>query len=551
MYSDDPDQLEEYIRRSGGKKLKKWWAQYLESQGVPYMPGALEYYAKADDALSLARVHCYCGDMDKAKEVVDTTGNAAAAYHLARQYENQELIEEAIVYYEKSGCYNSAIRIAKEHGRREDIGRLALQSTKSDMIEAAQFYEQTGKMDKAVELFHMGGRVAKALELCFDHNLPDAMPEDLTQISDPDLLKRAADFFIKRGRFDKAVNMLLTSEEYEKAVDLCWKEQVTITDELAEKFTLDKGGDDAFRKMILEKVAECCAAQGSFKLATKKFTQAGNRVKAMKTLLKGSDTPGIIFFAQKCRDKDIYIMAANYLQGLDWRNDADIMNNIITFYTKGKALEKLSMFYQVCAQNEIDEYQSYDKALNALKEAQRYLNKARMKDRDEQESRLHQLQTKIVLIERFVSIRALAESEPGEMLNLAQALLREPDVEQALQVGDVYGVMIEQLASAQKFQEAYETMKEMRVRIPNVNIAYYVNLQTIEAIETTLGISKGHGRGAEEGHQQSEGADLDGDDDGIEEDVHERPQTAAGRQFANEARNFDEAMDAGRQGTEA
>lgn len=34
------------------------------------------------------------------------------------------------------------------------------------------------------------------------------------------------------------------------------------------------------------------------------------------------------------RHRDIYILAANYLQNLDWHTDADIMKAIITFYTK-------------------------------------------------------------------------------------------------------------------------------------------------------------------------------------------------------------------------
>jgi intraflagellar transport protein 140 len=139
MYTDDPDQLKEYIERSGSQELEKWWAQFLESSQD--MSGALEYYGKAGDALSQARVHCYCGDMDRAKEIVDESGNAAAAYHLARQYENQEMVNEAIAYYEKSGCYSSAIRIARENGRRDEIGRLAMQSNKHDQIEAAQFFE--------------------------------------------------------------------------------------------------------------------------------------------------------------------------------------------------------------------------------------------------------------------------------------------------------------------------------------------------------------------------------------------------------------------------
>ena len=70
----------------------------------------------------------------------------------------------------------------------------------------------------------------------------------------------------------------------------------------------------------------------------------------MKALLKSGDTEKIIFFAQVSRQREIYIMAANYLQTLDWRSDPDVMKNIITFYTKGKALESLAGFYDACAQ---------------------------------------------------------------------------------------------------------------------------------------------------------------------------------------------------------
>ena len=72
--------------------------------------------------------------------------------------------------------------------------------------------------------------------------------------------------------------------------------------------------------------------------------------KAMKALLKSGDTERIVFFAQVSRQKDIYIMAANYLQSLDWRSNPDIMRNIITYYTKGRALESLAAFYDSCAQ---------------------------------------------------------------------------------------------------------------------------------------------------------------------------------------------------------
>ena len=82
-------------------------------------------------------------------------------------------------------------------------------------------------------------------------------------------------------------------------------------------------------------------------MATKKWTQAGNRLQAMKSLLKSGDTDKIIFFANVSRQREIYILAGNYLQTLDWRNNADIMKNIIAFYTKSKTYDLLAMFYQV------------------------------------------------------------------------------------------------------------------------------------------------------------------------------------------------------------
>lgn len=71
---------------------------------------------------------------------------------------------------------------------------------------------------------------------------------------------------------------------------------------------------------------------------------------AMKSLLKSGDTEKIIFFAGVSRQKEIYVMAANYLQSLDWRKDPEIMKNIIAFYTKGRALDSLASFYDACAQ---------------------------------------------------------------------------------------------------------------------------------------------------------------------------------------------------------
>lgn len=63
------------------------------------------------------------------------------------------------------------------------------------------------------------------------------------------------------------------------------------------------------------------------------------------------------------KQREVYIMAANYLQTLDWRSNPDYLKNILNFYTKAGAADSLAGFYMGCAQMEIDEYKEYGKAL--------------------------------------------------------------------------------------------------------------------------------------------------------------------------------------------
>jgi intraflagellar transport protein 140 len=73
-------------------------------------------------------------------------------------------------------------------------------------------------------------------------------------------------------------------------------------------------------------------------------------VAAMKALLKSGDTEKIVFFANVSRQRDIYIMAANYLQSLDWQSQPEVLKNIVAYYTKGRAPDLLANFYVACAQ---------------------------------------------------------------------------------------------------------------------------------------------------------------------------------------------------------
>lgn len=77
--------------------------------------------------------------------------------------------------------------------------------------------------------------------------------------------------------------------QFSEALDLCMNHNVTITEELAEKMTLPKGSDSEIRNKLLERIADCCMHQRSYHLATKKYTQAGNKIKVSGHKQKGFD----------------------------------------------------------------------------------------------------------------------------------------------------------------------------------------------------------------------------------------------------------------------
>ncbi|XP_028562119.2 intraflagellar transport protein 140 homolog isoform X1 [Podarcis muralis] len=493
MLSEDLQALESYVNKMKDKGLWKWWAQYLEGQAD--MDAALKYYELAQDYFSMVRIHCFLRNTQKAAEIANATGNWAASYHVARHYESNDDISQAVHFYTRAQAFNNAIRLCKENNLDDQLMNLALLSSPEDMIEAARYYEGKGEqMDRAVMLYHKAGHLSKALELAFATEQFGALQliaDDLDEKSDPALLARCSDFFIEHAQYEKAVELLLAAKKYHDALQLCLTQNLTITEEMAEKMTISKDSKEVpedLRRELLEQIADCCMRQGNYHMATKKYTQSGNKLKAMRALLKSGDTEKIVFFAGVSRQREIYIMAANYLQSLDWRKDPEIMKNIISFYTKGRALDLLAGFYDACAQVEVDEYQNYEKALGALTEAYKCLSKAKTRSPVEQESKLALLHSKMALVKRFIQARRLYSEDPKEAVRQCELLLGEPDIDSAIRLGDVLSFLVEHHLQVQEFQMAYRYLEELRKKIPCVNLNYYVSQQTMEAVHRGLGI---------------------------------------------------------------
>ncbi|XP_037363715.1 intraflagellar transport protein 140 homolog [Talpa occidentalis] len=493
MLSEDLPSLELYVDKMKDKSLWRWWAQYLESQAE--MAAALHYYELAQDHFSLVRIHCFQDNIQKAAEIANETGNWAASYHLARQYESQEDVRQAVHFYTRAQAFNNAIRLCKESGLDDQLMNLALLSSPEDMLEAARYYEERGEqMDRAVTLYHKAGHFSKALELAFATQQLAALQliaDDLDEKSDPALLARCSDFFLEHGQYEKAVELLLAARKHHEALQLCLDQNLTLTEEMVEKMTASTGhqdlGEEA-RRELLRQVAGCLVRQGNYRLATKTYAQAGDKLQAMRALLKSGDTEKIVFFAGVSRQKELYVMAANYLQSLDWRREPAIMKNIISFYTKGRALDLLAGFYDACAQVEIDEYQNYDKAHGALTEAHKCLAKAKAKSPLDQEAKLAQLQSKMALVRRFIQARRAYPEDPKESVRQCELLLEEPDLDSAIRVGDVLGFLVQHHLQAEDFQMAHKYLEEMRRRLPSASLSCYVSQRTVDAVHQGLGL---------------------------------------------------------------
>lgn len=83
----------------------------MESSGD--MDLAMKHYDEASDHLSMVRVMCFLEDFERAAEIANTSGDRAACYHLARQYENMGRIQEAVHFFTRATAYANAIRMCK------------------------------------------------------------------------------------------------------------------------------------------------------------------------------------------------------------------------------------------------------------------------------------------------------------------------------------------------------------------------------------------------------------------------------------------------------
>uniref|UniRef100_A0A183C9R0 Amidase domain-containing protein n=1 Tax=Globodera pallida TaxID=36090 RepID=A0A183C9R0_GLOPA len=516
MLCDQPKALELYIRNKSERELNKWWAHFLESQGD--MATAKIYYQSADDFLSMVRIECHNGQVQEAAKIVDQSGSRAAAFHLALHLEAMGDSNGAVHYFGTAGAFSNAIRLAKEHNMVDRLVNLALMAGGAELVEAADFYKDLpGHADKVVMLYHKAGLIGRALDFAFrtgQFGALDLIAQDLNENSDPSVLIRAAEFFSANQQESQAVRLLVHAKKYSEAVKLCSDKNVQITDELDTFLTPNKmeSLSSVERCNLLEQIARCSLQQGNYHFAAKKFTQAGNKLEAMRALLKSGDSQRVILFAQTARIGDIYRMAGNYLQSLNWKEDARLMRQIETFYVKAGAMDLLSNFYESCAQVEIDEFHDYKKAAAAYGEALRCLTK-KLDEEDGKDKRYllerrEKLGQTLDLIAHFNEIKGLYETDPGESIRQLDELVERTGINEHIRLGDIYALIVAHNFKRENYRKAWQLIEHCEQRLkPRVDMRRFLQRKILDRICDELGIQRmTTGEGDDVGGAEEEGA---------------------------------------------
>lgn len=465
------------------------------------MEGALKVYQRADDWYSQVRLLCFMGQLPRADALAKQCGDRAACYHMARHYENIGRVPEAIQFYTKAGTFGNAVRICKEHHLADELWTVAALASGRDKVSAAAYFEEQGEFKRAVELYHKAGMLYKAVEMAFASKQPETLQViagELDPQSDVELVNRCAEFFLEGGQNFKAVQLLANTRQFERALEICGEKGVPVTETFAELLTPNKDEvADRKRVEILSQLGDILQEQGDYHTATKKFTLAGDKVRAMKCLLKSGDTEKIIFFATMSRQAEVYVLAGNYLQSVNWARDAKILKSIVTFYTKGQAFDLLANFYVTKAQQEVDEQRDYSLALGSLQEAGKCLTRIPNTQRA-----ADQLQGTAAEVKRIVQLKEMLKNggEVQAIISGCKNILAVANERPPVRYSDVMIILFEAFMAERLYQEALAVLRDLTRRVADWSVRGLIEREMIERLakETDLSFesiwSAGDGR---------------------------------------------------------
>ncbi len=455
--------LEKSLSDSNNNVSLLWWASYLESKGD--FDKALETYKKAKDSTNIIRLLLKKDKLEEAIKEYEKEKEIDGAYLIGNYYEKNKDIKKAIVYYGTSGRINQAFRIAKENNLDNDISALGMKAPKNTQNLIAEYFEEKGQIERAIELYLLGSNIRKGLNLCLATNQYDKVreiSETLESQQDKDTLKALAEYFIEQQQHEKALGLYIRIKDYETAMKLCENYKVRISTETANAILsdLNQEKDNKIKQQLTSRLAKLLMSQGDFDIAHDIYVKIGNLKKAMKCCIKQGNKNKVIEFAHMARMPELYILAANFLENLEWTND--IVKIIVSFFTKAKAYYNLANFYKVFASIDIQEKQNYKQAEELYKEAIKVVQKVREND-EKKDNTLKDLNEKYEIVHRINEIgKKMTNGEFENAIKICNELLSRNDISEIISEKNLFTLKFKIYYSMKDHQNAYIVLCEGR-----------------------------------------------------------------------------------------
>ena len=399
------------------------------------------------------------------------------AFLIGKYYEENNSTKNAIDFYRVSGRFNQAFRLAKEKGLDNEIYALGTQAPKHTQNLIAEYFEKKNKLKEAIDLYLQGSNIRKGLNLCLATNQLDKVRELSRQLetkSDKDTLKALADYFTGQNEYEKALELLIRIKDYENAMKICENHKVRISQETANamKDDLEKERDNKLKQDLTSRLAKLLMTQGDFEMAHDIYVKIGNLKKAMKCYIKMGDKAKVIEFAHNCRNPELFILAANFLQNLEWT--PDVVKIIVSFYNKAKAYYNLAQFYIQVAVAEINDKKDFKKGEEDLKNALKAVMKVREND-DKKNEKIDEIKRKLDFIENLNDMNNKLQSGNAQgALQKCSELLKIGGRDDILRDKDIYGFMFKIYYFQKDYQNAFYVLdqckKQKMVNIAPVNL---------------------------------------------------------------------------------
>lgn len=472
MHSSNLKQI--FMSSVGGNsdpQLHRWIGRFYEYHQI--YDTAISHYDICGDLRESIRLLCLQGRYEEANRRVSDTDQRSAICLYARlltkrlpqltdQTQIRALKKQIVSLYQQAIQPGPAFEFAFTNDMIEEIIQLSLSAPKPLVAKAALHFEMQNNVRLAALLYHRAGRMNKALELCLSANSTDALDEIADSVkegTDPSVLERCAEVFMNNKQHKRAANFFALARKVDRAKEICIKYDVKLPTEFIEQ--LANIPSSSIDPTTRRQIAELCEQQKQYITAAQIYIKLNDHLSAMKNIIKAGDADKVVKFAHLLNRKDAYICAADYIAGTMPREGQPLFATCIQFYQKSEAYDKIAIFLDNEAMNEIQKYQNYEKAEEYLKRAHQTIAKTELtKERD---NLVESYLQKIRWIEMYIVAKKSVQNDPIRMQTLCNELLQTKGVEQCLRIEDVYMLLVKYFVSQENFSQAHRILENMKM----------------------------------------------------------------------------------------